>query len=128
MTPGQQLAEIFLSGLPSGRSLVPTLASQIDMLVAGARNIALKEAAAICRRRAGPWGGVGLLMMLIEAAEEIEALVPGGGALIPGRPCARCGKPCDNLQGQYIVAGTSGDICHRCISPLDAVVAVAKGT
>lgn len=39
-----------------------------------ARTTALKEAAAICRRRAGPFGGVGLVRVLIEAAEEIEGL------------------------------------------------------
>lgn len=42
-----------------------------------ARATALREAAAICRRRAGPFGGVGTLQVLVEAAKEIEELAKG---------------------------------------------------
>lgn len=45
----------------------------------------------------------------------------------PARLCARCGKAVDNLQGMFIVAGVTGDVCHHCVTDVDAVKAVAKG-
>lgn len=53
--------------------------------------------------------------------------------VIPDRPCDRCGKPLDNLQGEYVMNngyGESVTICHRCHPSMLAggfsVVAIAK--
>ncbi len=54
--------------------VVRVLRDRVDAAV-GCRSSVLTEAAAICRRRAGPFSGVGLLLILIEAAEEIEGLI-----------------------------------------------------
>jgi len=61
---------------------------------------------------------------LVRVAEQTLAFL----APAPAPSCTRCGQPCDNLQGTYIVAGANGNICHRCISAGDAVIAVARGS
>lgn len=117
MTPGQSLADIFLSGLLGGKALMPALAQQIDASIRAAQMRGREEALR----------AVFVDERVIEASLEYIAEKYDRRVETPACPCARCGQPCDNLQGQYIVAGIAGDICHRCISEEDVIAAVAKG-
>jgi len=85
MTPGQQLADVFLSGMPSGRVLMSALAAQIDaLLLAAEQRGAEREEAAIERlardllaRLSHDYGDAE------DVDDEIDALFTRGERLLP---------------------------------------------
>lgn len=84
------------------------------------------------------------ILVLCEVIERLQAerdvLMAGVDKLamiaqaVPDRYCDRCGRPLDNLQGEYIVDNGYGavrTVCHRCYPAMlgsgFTVVAIAKG-